>query len=70
MALFPSVQARIQDEIDSVVGSSRPPAFDDQPKMPYLRAAVLETLRWNPVVAMGRLRSLPFAKITSYNSAT
>lgn len=53
MASFPSVQEKVHAEIDRVVGSRRPPAFDDQAGMPYLHAVILETLRWNPVVPMG-----------------
>ncbi|KIO29661.1 hypothetical protein M407DRAFT_70263, partial [Tulasnella calospora MUT 4182] len=53
MVLHPSFQEKVHAEIDDVVGSRRPPAFDDQPRMPYLHAVILETMRWNPVVPMG-----------------
>lgn len=51
--LFPSVQEKAQAEIDRVVGPDRLPTFDDQLDMPYLRAVVLETLRWSPSVPTG-----------------
>lgn len=53
MMLFPSVQEKAQAEIDRVVGPDRLPTFDDQLDMPYLRAVVLETLRWSPSVPTG-----------------
>ncbi|KAG8942376.1 hypothetical protein FRC04_003772 [Tulasnella sp. 424] len=49
-------------EIDAVVGSQRLPTFDDQQNMPYLHAVLLETLRWNPVVPMGKLKFRRFPK--------
>ncbi|KAG8888179.1 hypothetical protein FRC00_000161, partial [Tulasnella sp. 408] len=50
MVLFPSVQEKAQAEIDGTVGSGRFPTFNDQADLPFLRAVILETLRWNPVV--------------------
>jgi hypothetical protein len=31
---------KIQEEIDRVVGSSRPPVWEDEMKLPYLRATI------------------------------
>ncbi|KAG8905012.1 hypothetical protein FRC00_013548, partial [Tulasnella sp. 408] len=53
MLLHPSIQEKVHAEIDKVVGSGRPPTLEDQKDMPYFSAAVLETLRWNPVAADG-----------------
>ncbi|KAG8897396.1 hypothetical protein FRC01_011355, partial [Tulasnella sp. 417] len=50
MIQFPSVQEKVQAEIDRVVGSKRFPTFKDQPDLPYLHAVMLETLRWNPAI--------------------
>ena len=36
-------------QLDQVVGSHRMPDFDDIEQMPYIRAVVMETLRWMPV---------------------
>ncbi|TXB99903.1 hypothetical protein FocTR4_00014535 [Fusarium oxysporum f. sp. cubense] len=53
MLLFPEVQRKAQQEIDSVVGSDRLPQFDDRDNLPYVDALIKETLRWIPVTAMG-----------------
>ena len=49
MAMFPEVQKKAQAELDRVVGPNRLPEFEDIESMPYVRALVLETLRWMPV---------------------
>ncbi|KAG8928659.1 hypothetical protein FRC01_005603 [Tulasnella sp. 417] len=54
MILFPSVQEKARAEIDSVVGSGRFPTFEDQAHLPFLHAAILETLRWSPVASFGK----------------
>ena len=53
MALYPDVQRRAQDELDRVVGSDRLPEFDDLDNMPYIRATVMEAMRWMPVTPFG-----------------
>ncbi|KAJ8593694.1 cytochrome P450 [Rhizopogon salebrosus TDB-379] len=53
MVLYPDVQKRAQEEIDSVVGKDRLPTFEDRPSLPYIDAVVLETLRWNPILPLG-----------------
>lgn len=40
-------------ELDSVIGPSRTPTFDDESKLPYIRALVKEVLRWRPVAVLG-----------------
>lgn len=52
MVLHPEIQARARAEVDSVVGRSRLPDFEDRPKMPYLEAVMSECLRWNPVTPL------------------
>ncbi|KAJ6104367.1 Cytochrome P450 E-class group I [Penicillium sp. IBT 18751x] len=47
------VQQKAYDEIDRVVGSSRPPTFMDLPSLPYIRACIKEMLRMNPILAPG-----------------
>ena len=54
MLLNPDVQARVQAEIDSVVGTARLPVFEDRPSLPYVEAVLRETLRWHPVVPLGK----------------
>ena len=53
MTLFPRVQKRAQAELDKIVGPKRLPCFEDLHQLPYIRAIVLETVRWIPVVPFG-----------------
>ncbi|KAF4944836.1 hypothetical protein FSARC_14568 [Fusarium sarcochroum] len=53
MVLFPQVQLRAQNEIDSLTGSNRLPSFQDRDRLPYINALVKETLRWWPIAPMG-----------------
>ena len=59
MALFPDVQKKAQDELDRVVDPDRLPEFDDLDNMPYIRATIMEAMRWMPVIPCG----LPHAVI-------
>jgi cytochrome P450 len=49
MAKHQNVQHRAQAEIDAVVGINRLPTFEDLQNLPYVRAIVKETLRWQVV---------------------
>jgi cytochrome P450 len=40
-------------EMESVIGTSRTPTFDDEAKLPYIRALAKEVLRWRPVAVLG-----------------
>ncbi len=40
-------------ELDSVIGSERSPTFDDEQRLPYIRAFAKEVLRWRPVAVLG-----------------
>ncbi|TFY50489.1 hypothetical protein EVG20_g11487, partial [Dentipellis fragilis] len=53
MLLYPEVQQRAQDEIDTVVGRSRAPNFADFDQLPYIQAVVKELLRWRSPVLLG-----------------
>jgi cytochrome P450 len=53
MALYPDVQKRAQEAIDSVLKGQRLPDFSDYGKIPYLDALVNEVLRWNPGAPLG-----------------
>jgi cytochrome P450 len=53
MLLFPDVQRKAQQEIDSVVGTDRLPHFEDRDSLPYVDALIKETLRWIPVAPLG-----------------
>ncbi|CAE6538376.1 unnamed protein product [Rhizoctonia solani] len=49
MILYPDIQRRAQEEIDTVLGSSRLPRVEDQAQLSYIDRIVQETLRWAPV---------------------
>jgi cytochrome P450 len=53
MCHYPDWQRTLQEEVDSVVGDDRLPAFSDMPSLPVVRAVVKEVLRWRPVTAGG-----------------
>ncbi|KAH7412820.1 cytochrome P450 [Cadophora sp. MPI-SDFR-AT-0126] len=53
MIVHPDVMRKLQEEVDTCVGTERMPTFDDMGKLPRVRAVVKETLRWRPVTAGG-----------------
>ncbi|KAG8924631.1 hypothetical protein FRC00_004905, partial [Tulasnella sp. 408] len=53
MSLYPDVQARANEEINQFFAEGKSPNFDSQDQMPYMRAIVLESLRWNLPVSFG-----------------
>ena len=53
MSLYPEVQKKAQEELARVVGPGRLPDFDDYESLIYIRAIMLETVRWMPGVPMG-----------------
>ncbi|PBL03980.1 cytochrome P450 [Armillaria gallica] len=46
MVLHPKVFKKAQSEIDTVIGTSRLPSFDDMASLPYLDAVIRELHRW------------------------
>ncbi|KAL1433108.1 hypothetical protein MTO96_002073 [Rhipicephalus appendiculatus] len=54
-------RARVQQEIDSVVGRQRTPAWEDRVNMPYTMASILETMRWRTPtpLSLHRARACP-----------
>lgn len=52
MILYPDVQLRAREELDRVCPDNLPTA-DDEPALPYVRAAVKEALRWFPALVLG-----------------
>jgi cytochrome P450 len=52
MVMHPEWQKRVQEEIDEQC-EGRMPTLDDAPKLPILRACIVETLRWRPNVPTG-----------------
>ena len=49
---YPEVQAKVQDEIDHVVGSSKKVSLDNKPDLPYTNAALMENMRIATIVPM------------------
>ncbi|KAG2115443.1 cytochrome P450 [Suillus clintonianus] len=52
-ACFPEEQAKVQAELDAVVGRHRAPTFADQKSLLHLQAFISEALRWRPATASG-----------------
>lgn len=53
MCHSPEWQAKMQQEVDRVVGDDRIPDYGDIPSLPTVRAVIKEVLRWRPVTAGG-----------------
>ncbi|XP_053159498.1 cytochrome P450 1B1 [Hemicordylus capensis] len=47
---YPEVQAKLQEEIDQVVGRDRLPCAEDQPRLPYVMAFLYESIRFSSFV--------------------
>ncbi|OJA12084.1 hypothetical protein AZE42_02186 [Rhizopogon vesiculosus] len=47
-ACFPEEQAKVQNELDAVIGRHQAPTFADHESLPYLQAFISEALRWRP----------------------
>ncbi|XP_057886724.1 cytochrome P450 2J2-like [Melospiza georgiana] len=50
MAVHPEIQARVQAEIDEVIGQARPPALEDRNKLHYTNAVIHEVQRKGNVI--------------------
>jgi len=58
MAMFPEVQAKAQAELDRHVGCTRLRNFQDLKSLTYIKAVLMETLRWIPTLPLGIPHSL------------
>ncbi|KAG1874405.1 cytochrome P450 [Suillus subluteus] len=52
-ACFPEEQRKVHEELDTVIGTDRAPAFSDKKSLPRLHAFISEALRWRPLIPMG-----------------
>jgi len=50
---FPEAVASAHAELNTVIGSTRSPSWDDAPQLPYINAFVKEVLRWRSVAIIG-----------------
>ena len=64
----PLIQARIQAELDLVVGKDRLPDFSDRPRLPYLQCVISEALRWGASTPVGTYTSTSFCLAFEPNS--
>ena len=53
MTLFPDVQRKACEEIESIVGKDTLPTYEDSKRLPYVCAVLKEVLRIAPVAPMG-----------------
>ncbi|PSR71810.1 hypothetical protein PHLCEN_2v12311 [Hermanssonia centrifuga] len=53
MTLYPDVQRKAQNEIDTVIGNERLPSFQDRDRLPYVDAVCSEIFRWIAVGPLG-----------------
>lgn len=55
LVLYPQVQRKAQEEIDRVIGQNRFPTLADRPRLTYVNAIGLESIR----MFMGRTMNIP-----------
>lgn len=53
LATWPEVQAKVQEELDRVVGRDRSPCWADRPNLPYTEATVSEIQRYSTIAPLG-----------------
>ncbi|KAJ7916679.1 cytochrome P450 [Mycena leptocephala] len=68
LTAYPDAQKKAHDEMDRVVGEHRMPTLDDLEEMPYIRAMIMETHRFRPVLPL----IVPHSTVTAeeYNGFT
>uniref|UniRef100_A0A672QPE5 Cytochrome P450 2J3-like n=1 Tax=Sinocyclocheilus grahami TaxID=75366 RepID=A0A672QPE5_SINGR len=57
MIKYPEIQAKVQEEIDCVVGGSRQPSLSDRDNMPYTNAVIHEIQRIGNIIPINVVRA-------------
>ncbi|XP_048052251.1 cytochrome P450 2J4-like [Megalobrama amblycephala] len=57
MIKYPEIQAKVQEEIDRVVGGSRLPSFSDKDNMPFTNAVIHEIQRIGNIIPINVVRA-------------
>lgn len=53
MVMFPEAQKKARDELDSVIGLGRLPAWEDRENLPIIWGVTQEAFRWSPIGPLG-----------------
>ena len=53
MILFPDVQEKAHEELNTVLGKGVVPTFNERERLPYLQAIIYELMRWHTVFPLG-----------------
>lgn len=53
LVTHPGALEEAHRELDEVIGADRTPTFEDEERLPYVRALCKEVLRWRPVAVLG-----------------
>ncbi|GBN61552.1 Cytochrome P450 2C1 [Araneus ventricosus] len=56
LSTYQDVQAKVQAEIDNVIGQDRSPSWNDHLQMPYVEATIMEIMRWRCAIPLNLLR--------------
>ena len=56
MVMNPTIQKRVQEEMDAVLSQTNNvlPSFEILERLLYLNAVINETMRWKPIVPLGK----------------
>ncbi|XP_067013403.2 methyl farnesoate epoxidase [Anabrus simplex] len=52
MVLYPEVQEKVHEAIDSTIGRSHPPSLQDKARLPYIEAVLTEVQRCNTIAPL------------------